>query len=90
MSVQFTVHARKRMRQRGVSEEGIHLALRYGSVSHSEGRLIYRLLNRNLPRHLVRSCRDLVVVFSPNSQTIITVYRDQPLTVKKSQLMKTH
>lgn len=87
MSIQLTAHARKRMRQRGISQEGIQLALRYGSLSRSDGFLIYRLLNRGIPRHLVRSCRDLVVVFSPRSQAVVTVYRDQATPpLRRSQM----
>lgn len=77
-SFSHTIHSKQRSCQRGIRNERIQAAIRFGEVFQKQGFLYYVLGERNLPESLRRSkeqYRDIVVVTSGDSEDIITCYR---------------
>lgn len=73
----LTVHARKRMRQRGCDADIVSLAITYGRVFHRQGLEFHCVADRDMPdRVLPREAdrlRNMVVVCRDG--TVVTAYK---------------
>lgn len=82
--VKVTDHARKRMGQRGVSEEAVELALHFGRKIHSR-HAIYHVIGRKEIIKLgdqhpeMKELDGVQVLTASDGESVITVYRNHDL-----------
>lgn len=83
-SVDLSTHAEARMYQRGVSPDGVALALRFGRKIHSRGAVFHVIgkkeicrLSEKVPE--IRELDGLQVVVSPAGDAVITIYKNHDL-----------
>lgn len=83
-AVPFSLHARQRRAQRGISGAAINWALRHGRVIHAAGarflffgrREVAEACAGGAERREIERCRGLVVLLSDDNE-VITVYRNE-------------
>lgn len=88
--VLFTMHARERMAQRGISEWAVAMVLSYGTVFCRRGIQIYCLAKRNLPRHLSPAKREKlngITCVVSDADELITVYHYRKRNLKRFRIM---
>ncbi len=82
--VVLAAHARKRMDQRGVSEQAVLLTLRYGRKIHSR-RTVFHVIGRKEIARYGKQVPELLaldgvqVITSQDEHTVVTVYRNHDL-----------
>jgi hypothetical protein len=78
-NVELSNHSRQRSQQRGISKDLIYLAMDYSAPIFKQGLIFYavteRLLPANMDHHLREKLNNLVVVFSPESNEVVTCYK---------------
>lgn len=78
----YTKHARERGQMRGIRDDDVAMAIRYGREYRERGATIYYLGERHVPRELLRDARvrrmiGTTVVTSNHNGAVITVYRNR-------------
>ena len=90
----ISVHAMKRMNQRGISDELLHQALAYGRTYYGTGARFVYLAARDVPTHLRRigeRLEGLTLVFDSDTGVLLTVYKNKsglPAIKRKSELSR--
>jgi|GEM_PF-699324 len=84
----LTLHARKRMDQRGITLEAVELALRVGRKIYARGAKYYVIGKKEIKRYGryypgLKRLDGLQLVCSPERGTIITLYRNPNLRAIK-------
>lgn len=81
---ELTEHARQRMDQRGVSEQAIELALRFGRKIHSR-RALFHVIGKKEINKLggqypeLKELDGVQVITTGDNESVITVYRNHDL-----------
>ncbi len=82
--VVLAAHARKRMDQRGVSEQAVQLALSYGRKIYSRRTVFHVIGRKEIARHgkqvpELLALDGVQVITSLDQYTVVTVYRNHEL-----------
>jgi hypothetical protein len=72
-------HSQVRSQQRGITKSLIYLAMDYSEVVFKQGLIFYavieRLLPDNMDHQLKERLNNLIVVFSPQTNEVVTCYK---------------
>jgi hypothetical protein len=75
----FSNHSKQRSQQRGITQALVCLAMDYSHAIFKQGLIFYavieKLMPENMDHHLREKLKNLVVVFSPQSNEVVTFYK---------------
>jgi len=78
-NTKFSNHSEQRSQQRGITKNLIFLAMDYSIAIFKQGLIFFTVIDKMIPEridhHLKERLNNLVVVYSPESNEIITCYR---------------
>jgi hypothetical protein len=78
-NIELSNHSRQRSQQRGITKDLIYLGMDYSQAIFKQGLIFYAVIERLLPANMDHQLREklnnLVVVFSPQSNEVVTCYK---------------
>jgi hypothetical protein len=78
---EFTIHANRRLQQRGLSFDLANIVLDHGTAINTAGALFYFMSNKDVPNYFPISVKERIIgmtlVVNPESNDVMTVYKNR-------------